>query len=549
MKDYLEKAPILRKLAEGKHITASRMMKKYEEARKQEKADAERDILRKNILNRIPDRLPDLYPAARAMKRSFILHVGPTNSGKTYDAIEAMKNADTGIYLGPLRLLAYEQYQKLNREDVPCDLVTGEEEALVDFARHRASTVEMLPLDIEYDCAVIDEAQMVSDSERGGAWTAAILGVCAAEIHVCLAPEAEECVIRMIEDCGDSWQVVRHERKTPLVLDDRDFRFPKDVEEGDALIVFSRKDVHAVASVLQSKGKKCSVIYGNLPHDVRHSQADDFMRGVSDVVVATDAIGMGMNLPIRRVVFLENKKFDGKEERFLYDYEVKQIAGRAGRYGIHEVGLYNTLYSRLELEKKILSENRKIQKAYVDFPQNLRFVGTKLSETMRQWNSISMGEGYKRGAIEREIALAEIAEKYTEDRDLIYRFATIPFDEKDGTLMQMWHDMLLSRINGGIYIFTKIHVHEITGSYSDDLRVLEHQYKMCDMLFYYKKRFEPERFGWIEAKKAEISGRIIEILNKQELSQKRCIACGRKLPWNYRYTICERCHSGRPLYW
>ena len=109
-----------------------------------------------------------MYPAARSRKRRFILHIGPTNSGKTYEAIEALKKADSGIYLGPLRLLAYEQYTRLNRDGIPCNLVTGEEEAFIPFAQHRASTVEMLPLDEEYDCAVIDEAQMVGDSSRGG---------------------------------------------------------------------------------------------------------------------------------------------------------------------------------------------------------------------------------------------------------------------------------------------------------------------------------------------------------------------------------------------
>ncbi len=514
-----------------------------EEILRKEKEKAERDLLRRNILDRIPDSLPDMYPAARSLHRHFILHTGPTNSGKTYEAMEALKKAETGIYLGPLRLLAYEQYDRLNREDIPCNLVTGEEEAYIPFARHRASTVEMLPLDEEYECAVIDEAQMVGDSSRGGAWTAAILGVCAAEVHICLAPEAENCVIRMIRDCGDEYEVRRHERKSPLLCDERQFNFPGNVEKGDALIVFSRRDVHSVASVLQAKGVKCSVIYGNLPHDVRHTQAHSFMSGATDVVVATDAIGMGMNLPIRRVVFLENKKFDGKEERSLKDTEIKQIAGRAGRYGIHEEGLYNTIYSHRELKRSVEAEPEEILKAYVDFPRSLQYVGSKLSETMKQWNDIPVSDGYEKEDIAREIALAEKAEKLTDDRELIYRFATIPFDEKDRTLMEMWKDMLLCQINEVPYAFPRLRIRGISEDNSEALGMLEHQYKICDMLFYYKRRFEPERFTWIEQKKSEISDRIIAILNRQKLSPRRCIQCGRRLSWNHKYKICDRCFN------
>ena len=546
VEDYKEKAYVLRSIVVGnKRITPSRMMAKYEQVIRKERVRAEQEILRRNILDKIPERIPDLYPAARSMKRQFILHIGPTNSGKTYEAIEAMKSADTGIYLGPLRLLAFEQYDKLNREDIPCDLVTGEEESYIPYARHRSSTVEMLPVDREFECAVIDEAQMVGDSERGGAWTTAILGVCAPEVHVCLAPEAEDCIIRMIRDCGDEYRIVRHERKTPLVCDERRFNFPRNVEKGDALIVFSRRDVHSVASVLQAKGTRCSVIYGSLPHDVRHTQANNFMEGKTDVVVATDAIGMGMNLPIRRVVFLENTKFDGKRERELFDHEIKQIAGRAGRFGIYDEGLYNSIYSSAYLKEAVTSRTPELKRAFVDFPKSLKYVGDKLSDTMKQWNEITISEGYERGNIAREIALAEKAEKYTDDRDLIYDFATIPFDEKDETLMQMWFDMLYCRIDMIPYIFTKMKTDRTTSDDSEELRVLEHKYKICDMLFYYRRRFEPDRFTWIEEKKREISHRIIEILNRQKLSPRRCIICGRKLSWNHKYKFCDHCYNMR----
>ena len=95
------------------------------------------------------------------------------------------------------------------------------------------------------------------------------------------------------------------------------------------------------------------------------------------------------------------------------------------------------------------------------------------------------------------------------------------------------------------YIFTKMKTERTTSDDSEELRVLEHKYKICDMLFYYRRRFEPDRFTWIEEKKREISHRIIEILNRQKLSPRRCIICGRKLSWNHKYKFCDHCYNMR----
>lgn len=115
---------------------------------------------------------PELeFPKAQSMKRHFILHIGPTNSGKTYQALERLKLAQNGVYLGPLRLLALEVYEKMNDAGIPCTMLTGQECLEVSDSRITASTVEMLDCDKEYDIAVIDEAQMVADDDRGHSWT------------------------------------------------------------------------------------------------------------------------------------------------------------------------------------------------------------------------------------------------------------------------------------------------------------------------------------------------------------------------------------------
>lgn len=160
----------------------------------------------------------DWFPNARSHKRSFVLHVGPTNSGKTHDALEALKTSGSGCYLAPLRLLALEIGEELRDAGVKCDILTGEDQDYQHDATHSSSTIELMDASRHYDVAVIDEAQLIADRNRGGAWLTAIMGVDADVIHVCMAPEAQSIVEKLIELCDDDCAVVNHERKTPLIV-------------------------------------------------------------------------------------------------------------------------------------------------------------------------------------------------------------------------------------------------------------------------------------------------------------------------------------------
>ena len=339
--------------------------------RQADAAQAREKRLKSALLGAVPEHYRDLYPLARKMRRRFILHLGPTNSGKTYEGVGRLRGARHGIYLGPLRLLAAEQFDALNRADVPCSLVTGEEQIRVPGSRVQSSTVEMADLRDHYDVAVIDECQMISDRDRGGAWTAAILGLCADEIHACASPDAEALLTRIIEECGDEVSIVRHQRKTPLMVERAAFEFPASVRPGDALIVFAKARVHAVAAELKRKGFRVSLIYGALPPDVRRDQADRFLQGDTDVVVSTDAIAMGMNLPIERVVFLESEKYDGDITRPLTDAEIKQIAGRAGRYGQYDVGYVNAYGFKGVVARALGKPLPPLTEAVIGFPESL----------------------------------------------------------------------------------------------------------------------------------------------------------------------------------
>ncbi len=280
---------------------------------------------------------PDTFPARRSA-RKLIAVLGPTNSGKTHDAFERLASASSGLYLGPLRLLALEAFSRLNEEfGVKASLVTGEERRLVEGSRVTASTIEMLDPTREVEVAVIDEIQMLSDPDRGWAWTQAVVGANAGEVWLLGALSAESAVVALAARLGLPLEIRRKVRKHPLVvgkaLADHPVGALRRARPGDAFIVFSRRDALNLRDDLLGLGKSVACIYGALSPEVREREARRFARGEADVLVATDAIGMGLNLPIQRVVFTAVQKYDGVKRGDLSESLLQQIGGRAGRFG------------------------------------------------------------------------------------------------------------------------------------------------------------------------------------------------------------------------
>jgi ATP-dependent RNA helicase SUPV3L1/SUV3 len=285
---------------------------------------------------------PDSFPIARGIERSITLFVGPPNSGKTYAAFERLATAGQGAYLAPLRLLALEGRDRLVARGVACSLLTGEENVPSPDARVVSSTIEMIATGRTLDVAVIDEAQMIFDASRGWAWTQAIVAAPARELIVVCSDYAVPAIEALLGLCGERCEVRRFERKQHVQW------LPRPVPTGslvpgDAVVAFSRRDVLRLRDRIAAEGQSVSVIYGALPPEVRRREAERFATGETQVLVATDAIGMGLNLPIRRVLFSTLVKFDGEGTRSLGESEVQQIAGRAGRFGMHEEGFAGVL--------------------------------------------------------------------------------------------------------------------------------------------------------------------------------------------------------------
>ena len=456
-----------------------------------------------------PKNPKDEYREARGMRRKFVIHLGDTNTGKTYNAIQRLKECDKGVYLSPLRILALENYERLNNEGVLCDLQTGEEELITEGATHVSCTIEKLDLKRQYDVAVIDEIQMIDDSQRGAAWSRALLGVRAKEIHVCGASNSREILEEIINDCGDPYEIIEYKRRIPLEVQDKAFNY-NEVEEGDAIVVFSKKRVLELAEEYSSKGIKASLIYGDLPPEVRRKQYEQFVNKETKILITTDAIGMGVNLPIRRIIFLSVKKFDGEEVRFLTSQEVKQIAGRAGRQGIYDVGYVASVGNNAEVIKdKLVREDKIITEAVIG-PSDaiLRIKTLPLIEKLALWSTRKEALPYYRKMdISDYIIVLDRLKKYRLRETIEWSLLKVPFDVTSDELMEQflfYVDELFVAENDVISRPT------ILGGTLDELEIY---YQKINMYYSFCKGFNLEfDVQWIYVERLKVSEEINEIL-------------------------------------
>jgi ATP-dependent RNA helicase SUPV3L1/SUV3 len=304
--------------------------------------------------------------------------LGPTNTGKTHVAIEKMLEYETGIFGLPLRLLAREVYDKcVDKVGVEkIALITGEEKIIPSTARYFICTVESMPKDKDVDFIAVDEIQMCADRERGHIFTQRMLETRGKKLTMFLG---SQIMGKIIDDLIEGVEFEKKERYSKL-----SYSGIKKISRLDrkvAIIAFSIEEVYAIAELVRRQKGGAAVIMGSLSPKTRNSQVGLYQSGDVDYLIATDAIGMGLNMDIDEIYFSNLKKFDGKKTRRLNIVEMSQIAGRAGRYkndgGFGTTGDCETLNSD-EIEKIVKHQLPDIKIVYwrnskLDFssPENL----------------------------------------------------------------------------------------------------------------------------------------------------------------------------------
>jgi len=255
--------------------------------------------------------------------------LGPTNTGKTYLAIETMLSFDSGMIGFPLRLLAREVYDKVVKKagSASVALITGEEKIIPSNAKYFLCTVESMPVDKRVDFVAIDEIQMCSDHERGHIFTDRILNLRGEKQTMFMGSHTMKSILKNL---NEKIEFIYKERFSQLTYSGH--KKISRIERNSAIIAFSTEEVYAIAELLRRQKGGCAIVMGSLSPKTRNSQVSLYQSGDVDYLVATDAIGMGINMDLKNVYFSNLKKFDGKKLRRLNLSELGQIAGRAGRY-------------------------------------------------------------------------------------------------------------------------------------------------------------------------------------------------------------------------
>ncbi|WP_333590883.1 helicase-related protein [Brevundimonas sp.] len=269
------------------------------------------------------DRSPGLAPS----RVTAVL--GPTNTGKTHLAVERMLGHASGMIGLPLRLLAREIYERIvvRRGAAAVALITGEEKIVPPRPAYVVSTVEAMPMERSVDFLAIDEIQLIADPERGHVFTQRLLHARGRfETMFLGAGTAAPLIRRLVTDV----EVVTRDRLSNLAYagSKKLTRLPR----RSAIVAFSAEQVYAIAELIRRQRGGAAVVMGSLSPRTRNAQVALFQSGEVDFLVATDAIGMGLNMDVDHVAFAGLRKFDGRRTRWLHAHEIGQIAGRAGRH-------------------------------------------------------------------------------------------------------------------------------------------------------------------------------------------------------------------------
>jgi ATP-dependent RNA helicase SUPV3L1/SUV3 len=498
----------------------------------------------------------EYFPLARALERRFVFFCGPTNSGKTFHALNALCQHNSGVYLAPLRLLALEGQEEIERRGKLCSLQTGDERDIKPDAVFRAQTIESLNYEQEVEAVLIDEVQMLVDEQRGEHWVSALIGAPASTIYLAGSPEALAYVQQICDYVGGTLEVHTMERLTPLHVDARKRTLPEALAPRGqkAFIVFSRQAVFDLKDAVETQGQQAAVIYGSLGPAVRRKEAERFRNGECSVLIATDAIGMGLNLPIDRLYFVATQKWDGTQERSLTPSELRQIAGRAGRYKKSKTGIVGAVFQAdidrvqraVEAPPPVLPVKRLRLGLSLPLANELAQLRNtqSLAAVMEFFSTMKDSSGLFQPQIQAQaIHLAGLLDEYPVlPFDIKYRLAFAPVNTDDPVLFAEY----------------RYHIEQLAErrrlTFADDtedafgtmtLLEAERLVKLYTLRLWFAFQYADEAYIEHLEQRRDGANTAIEgfLRAKAKHHRKRCRVCDRPLPRFSSYGLCERCFS------
>lgn len=505
------------------------------------------------------------YPLARSMQRQLVLYVGPTNSGKTWRALNDLAQEKTGAYLAPLRLLALEGQEELEKRGKVTSFLTGEERDLRPDATFTSSTIEMLNLETPLDAVVVDEAQLLADERRGWAWLQAIVGAPAKKIIMTSSPDATELIEMLAQYLGEQLTIHTCQRYNELHVAEKPMRLEQ-VRAGMAVVCFSRRDVQRIKTqILAATDYKVAVVYGNLSPQVRREEARRFRSGEAQILVATDAIAMGLNLPISEVLFYTTEKFNGEEISRLTPSEIRQIGGRAGRYGFAQFGVVNALsgQSLAFIREAMVGQTEKLGPPFYVAPghNHIRIISevleTKSLERVLTFFERAIefsDERFQCSNIDDLSFLSSFVDERLPFLSLEERLtiATAPVGVRNETVVGWYIDRMLSCFQDPAQqnywvdnlddLFQEAErFTRPAARHHSELRDAEDYLKTLTVYAWLAFRY-PEVFRRIEECEAarETVNAFVE-RSLRDTPTKTCSACGDKLAPGSRYKLCEKC--------
>lgn len=481
--------------------------------------------------------------------------LGPTNSGKTWRALQALKTCTPhyrGVYLAPLRLLAVEVCDELRTAGLRVSLLTGEEQDLVDDPQVICSTIEMLDLTQDYRVAVIDEMQMLSDPDRGWAWTQAFLGARADEVFVLGSPGCRGALHSLQHLTGDRLTETVTERFTPLQARAKPLP-PAQIHKGTIFVVFSRNSVIRWGEHFRADGFRVAQIYGASPPEVRREEARRFREGEADILVATDAIAMGLNLPAHTVVLGESQKFDGQSMGPVPLPLLRQIAGRAGRYGHHDsgiaAGMDGIAHSLVQRALSGTDDRNADHPLYLSPPRpwieavHAAVPDITTCDLLLAWKqTLSQSPVFTAPRLAESLEKAQLIDSHPEllaaSPDERLRWVSAPVSLQDGQVATYRAFLLATMHPEQTPQVPQAH----TGMRADEQ---ESAYKLLSLYCWFHFRY-PEVFREIGQAMTGRRGCVDRIIQQIRKGLRRyCRECGTVLPKHHSYAICDKCHHQR----